>query len=96
VTVNDPDEAAYAAAAIVDSLGVERFRPMQTPFAGAEDFSRVLAEVPGAFVILGACPPDADPDTVPDNHSGTVIFDEGVLADGAAVYAELAARRLER
>lgn len=96
VTVNDPGEAAYAAAVIADVLGVERFRPMPTPFAGAEDFSRVLAEVPGVFVILGACPPGIDPDTVPDNHSEAAVFDEGVLADGAAVYAELAARGLER
>ena len=96
VTVNDQDEAALAAAVVADTLGAERFRPMPNPFAGAEDFSRVLAEVPGAFVILGACPPGADPDTVPDNHSETVVFDEGVLADGAAVYAELAVRGLER
>jgi hippurate hydrolase len=69
---------------------------MLTPFAGAEDFSRVLAEVPGAFVILGACPTGADPDGVPDNHAENVVFDEDVLTDGAAVYAELAARRLAR
>jgi amidohydrolase len=95
VTVNDPAEAAFAAATISDVLGETRFQPMATPFAGAEDFSRVLAEVPGAFVILGACPPDVDPEVAPDNHSETAVFDEGVLADGAAVFAELAARRLE-
>jgi amidohydrolase len=94
VTVNDRDEAAFAATVIADALGPHRFQPMVSPFAGAEDFSRVLAEVPGAFVIVGACPPGADPDSVPDNHSETVVFDEGVIADGAAVYAELAARGL--
>jgi hippurate hydrolase len=94
VTVNDADEAAFAAATVADSLGADRFQPMLTPFAGAEDFSRVLAEVPGAFVILGACPTGVDPDGVPDNHSESVVFDEAVLADGAAVYAELAVRRL--
>jgi hippurate hydrolase len=96
VTVNDPAEAAFAATTITESLGAERFQPMATPFAGAEDFSRVLAEVPGAFVILGACPPGVDPDGAPDNHSESVVFDEGVLADGAAVHAELAARGLDR
>ncbi|OLF09267.1 M20 metallopeptidase family protein [Actinophytocola xanthii] len=94
VTVNDPGEAAFAGAVVADVLGAERFRPMPAPFAGAEDFSRVLAQVPGAFVILGACPADADPDGVADNHAETVVFDDAVLADGAAVYAELAARRL--
>lgn len=94
VTVNDGDEAAFAATAITESLGENRFRPLANPFAGAEDFSRVLAEVPGSFVILGACPPNADPETVPDNHSEHVEFDETLLADGATVYAELATRRL--
>ena len=38
------------------------------PIMGSEDFSRVLAEVPGAFVFLGACAGD-DPATAPTNHS---------------------------
>lgn len=94
VTVNDQAEAAFVATTIADCLGTTRFHPMPAPFAGAEDFSRVLTEVPGAFVILGACPSGADQDAVADNHSETVVFDDAVLADGAAVYAELAARRL--
>jgi len=94
VTANDPDEAAFVADTVRETLGEERFAPLANPFAGAEDFSRVLAEVPGAFVILGACPPDADPASTPDNHSARVDFDEAVLADGATVLASLAARRL--
>jgi hippurate hydrolase len=62
--------------------------------AGAEDFSYVLEQVPGAFVMLGACPPGADPATAPFNHSADAVFDDAVLADGAALYAELALRRL--
>lgn len=96
VTANDPAEAAFVATTVAESLGEHRFQPMVNPFAGAEDFSRVLSEVPGAFVILGACPPGADPATAPDNHSEHVEFDENLLADGAAVLAELAARRLVR
>lgn len=94
VTVNAPTEAAFVAATVAATLGEHRYQPLANPFAGAEDFSRVLSEVPGAFVILGACPPGTDPATAPDNHSEHVDFDENVLADGAAVFAELAARRL--
>jgi metal-dependent amidase/aminoacylase/carboxypeptidase family protein len=50
--------------------------------------------VPGAFVMLGACPPGSDPATAPFNHSADAVFDDEVLADGAALYAELALRRL--
>jgi len=30
----------------------------------------------------------------PSNHSAVAVFDDAVLADGAALYAELAVRRL--
>ena len=46
--------------------------------------------------MLGACPPGADPETAPSNHSAAAYFDDAVLADGAALYAELALRRLGR
>ena len=58
------------------------------------DFSRVLAEVPGAFVFLGACAGD-DPATAPTNHSAHARFDESVLPDAALLLAELARRRLQ-
>jgi hippurate hydrolase len=64
------------------------------PIPGSEDFSFVLEQVPGAFVLLGACPPDADPATAPFNHSAEAVFDDAVLADGATLLAELALRRL--
>ena len=66
----------------------------QFPITGAEDFSFVLEEVPGAFVFLGACPPDRDPVTAPTNHSAVATFDDLALAEGTALYTELALRRL--
>ena len=56
----------------------------------------MLEEVPGAFVFLGACPPDRDPETAPTNHSALALFDDAALAEGTALYAELALRRLAR
>ncbi|MFI1198406.1 M20 family metallopeptidase [Streptomyces sp. NPDC020883] len=94
VTVNDHAEAAFAAHVVREALGEERFAPQPRPLHGSEDFSRVLAAVPGAMLILGAPPAGADPEQSPNNHSPLAEFDDAVLADGAAVYAELAARRL--
>ncbi|MER6005918.1 hypothetical protein ABT120_45750 [Nonomuraea angiospora] len=37
--------------------------------------------------------PDRDPGRAPANHSSYAAFDDAVLTDGAAMYAELAARR---
>ncbi|MFL6052802.1 MAG: M20 family metallopeptidase [Actinoallomurus sp.] len=94
VTVNTAAEAEFAAATIEDLYGPERFAWGPNPLTAAEDFSFVLEEVPGAFVFLGACPPDRDPATAPFNHAPDAVFDDGVLADGAALLAELAIRRL--
>jgi hippurate hydrolase len=94
VTVNDGTEADFIADTVREVHGEERFEPMVNPILGAEDFSRVIAEIPGAMVFLGATAPDADPETAPNNHSPLAVFDDSVLADGAALYAELATRRL--
>ena len=96
VTVNDQTEAQFAAQVVTEVLGERRYVPQPNPMAGAEDFSYVLDEVPGAFVMLGACPPALDPATAPFNHSADAVFDDAVLGEGAALYAELALRRLAR
>jgi hippurate hydrolase len=44
--------------------------------------------------FLGAVLPGVDPAEAPFNHSPYAAFDENVLASGAALYAELALRRL--
>jgi hippurate hydrolase len=94
VTVNDGVEAEFAQETAAEVFGPERAVPAQHPLTGAEDFSYVLEQVPGAFISLGACPPDRDPETAPSNHSAAALFDDAVLADGAALYAELALHRL--
>lgn len=95
-TVNDPAEAAFAGAIAAELFGADRYEEMERPLTGSEDFSRVLDAVPGAMVFLGATAPDRDPDTAPANHSPQAAFDDTVLADGTALYAELALRRLAR
>jgi len=94
VTVNDQAEFGFAERAVRGLLGDEKFLAAPFPLTGSEDFSYVLEQVPGAFLMLGACPPDADPATAPYNHSAEAVFDDAVLADGTALYAELALRRL--
>jgi len=94
VTVNDAAEAEFAVQTIAEVFGAGRGERAEFPITGAEDFSFVLDEVPGAFVFLGACPPDRDPESAPTNHSALALFDDAVLAEGTALYAELALRRL--
>ncbi|MEQ7125700.1 M20 family metallopeptidase [Actinopolymorpha sp. B11F2] len=94
-TINHNAEHQFAAETIRKVFGEERFDELANPLTGAEDFSRVLERVPGAYVFLGACCSD-DPDTAPANHSPRAAFDDTVLPDAAALLAELAVRRLVR
>ncbi|WP_432081247.1 M20 metallopeptidase family protein [Streptomyces sp. WAC 04229] len=93
-TVNDADEAAFALRTAAGLFGAGRVVEAPKPMAGSEDFSFVLQEVPGAFLGLGACPPDRDPATAPMNHSPQAVYDDAVLMDAATLLARLAAGRL--
>ncbi|THJ75559.1 M20 metallopeptidase family protein [Candidatus Frankia alpina] len=94
-TINHPAETALAARTVAETFGERRYSELTHPLACSEDFSRVLAQVPGTFIAIGAGTPDSDPHTEPFNHSPRARFDETVLPDGAALYAELALRALD-
>jgi metal-dependent amidase/aminoacylase/carboxypeptidase family protein len=94
VTVNDAAELVFAEQTVAHVLGDGRYIAAPNPLTGSEDFSYVLDQVPGAFLMLGACRPEVDPFTAPFNHSAEAVFDDAVIPDGTALYAELALRRL--
>jgi amidohydrolase len=94
VTVNDDTSVDFALDVALDLLGEAKTVVLDKPITGTEDFSRVIERVPGAMLFLGACIDGRDPDTAPSNHSPHAAFDDRVLADGAALYAELAMRYL--
>jgi amidohydrolase len=94
VTVNDQAEAAFALGVAEDLFGAGAALRMPNPITGSEDFSRVIAAVPGAMLFLGALVDGRDPLTAPSNHAPQAAFDDSVLAQGTALYATLAARRL--
>jgi len=94
VTVNDGAELVFAQQTVAGVLGDGKYVAAPNPLTGSEDFSYVLEQVPGAFMMLGACTPDTDPFSAPFNHSAEAVFDDAVIPDGTALYAELALRRL--
>ncbi len=95
VTVNDPDHAAFAADVALEVFGEDRYAPKTFPQSGSEDFSRVLDEVPGCYLFLGAAMGE-DPADQPNNHSPRARFSDDVLSDGVLLHAELAVRALDR
>ncbi|KQR72836.1 amidohydrolase [Arthrobacter sp. Leaf337] len=94
LSVTDEDETHTAEKTIQKLFGDSRLTRWATPLSGSEDFSRVMAEVPGTFIGLSAVAPGADHTSTPFNHSPYATFDDGVLSDGAALYAELAVSRI--
>jgi hippurate hydrolase len=92
LTVNDAAKTAFALSVATDLVGAARVRPLENPLMGSEDFSRVLAEVPGCYLFVGACP--GDPHAAPGNHAPGARFDDVVLGDCARLLAELAVREL--
>ncbi|WP_067683138.1 M20 metallopeptidase family protein [Nocardia miyunensis] len=94
-TVNDDAEADLVADVAAELHGPHRYQELAQPLCAGEDFSNILDRVPGAMVLLGTCPPEADPATAPDIHSPYAVFDDAILSDGASFLAELASRRLE-
>ena len=93
-TITDSVETEFAARTITETFGADRFTRLKNPLACSEDFSRVLAKVPGSFIVLSAGEELEGGSEHADNHSARVRFSETVLTDGAALYAQLAADRL--
>jgi len=94
VTINDPAFTAFVTDTARTLVGPERVVELKAPIMGAEDFSYVLQQVPGAMAFLGARPAGEDPATAPQNHSNLVIFDEAAMATGVALYVAVAIRHL--
>jgi amidohydrolase len=89
VTVNDDTMAGYILDVAAGVSGPEQVRRLPAPVMGAEDFSYVLNEVPGAMAFLGTRPADESGFVAP-NHSNRMVLNEDALATGVAVYAAAA------
>lgn len=90
VVINTEPEVRRAKEMVAQTFGENRWVTLEHPIPGGEDFASVLKEMPGAFIFLGACPPNIDHTTAATNHSNHAIYDDAVLGDGAALLAGLA------
>lgn len=94
VTVNDDEVSRHVMDLALRMFGKPHAGHMPTPLMGSEDFSYVLAKVPGTMALLGACPPSCQPEEAPANHSNRVVFDESAMVHGVALYAGFALETL--
>jgi hippurate hydrolase len=90
VFINTPANVDRVKAVVAEAFGQDRYEHMDQPIPGGEDYASILEVIPGAFVFLGAPDPTAEPQNLHANHSNKAVYDDSVLADGAALLAILA------
>jgi amidohydrolase len=95
VTINDKTQADVVLELANGLVGADKTLRLPNPIMGAEDFSYVLQEVPGAMVFLGGTPSDRSLATAAPNHSNRVVFDEQAMITGTAMYAAMALNHLQ-
>jgi hippurate hydrolase len=94
VTVNDTSQADVVLDLAADVVGSDKTIRLPTPIMGAEDFSYVLQQVPGAMVFLGGTHLDRSLSSAAPNHSNRVVFDEDAMVTGTTMYAAMALNHL--
>ncbi len=94
VTSNDDRFADFSFGLAREVAGERATVRLPNPVMGAEDFSYLLNEIPGAMVFLGGTPLGTDLSTVAPNHSNRVYFEEAAMTTGIALYSATALRRL--
>ena len=89
-----PVETEFVDEQIRSIVGVARHRTMTEPLGGSEDFSEVLALVPGSFVCYSGVAPGRDLSETTFNHSSTAWFDDSIIPEATALYARIAMERI--
>ncbi len=90
VTLCDPRAVDMGEAVTGALFGEQSWRRLDQPIMGAEDFSYVLEQVPGAMFFLGVAHEGVDWHKCPSIHSPRMMVDEAALPRGAALLAGLA------
>lgn len=88
---NDAEITGFAVA-MLENAGIENFALFEKRSMGAEDFAFVAERVPSVLLSIGAGASD-ERLRIP-LHNPKVVFDEGALPLGAALYAAFAKSRL--
>ncbi|WP_374531842.1 M20 family metallopeptidase [Novosphingobium sp.] len=96
VTLCDPRAVALGETVTGELFGAGSWRGLDQPIMGAEDFSYVLEQVPGAMFFLGVAHEGADWHKCPGIHSTHMVVDEAAMPRGAALLAGLGERFLSQ
>ncbi len=96
VTLNDERAVTLAETVAKEMGGEDGWYRMPHSLMGAEDFSYVLQNVPGAMLFLGVAHQGEDWKSCCAIHSNRMMVDESVMPKGSAYLASCALRFLEK
>ncbi|WP_431284106.1 M20 aminoacylase family protein [Humitalea sp. 24SJ18S-53] len=91
-TVNEAEATGRAAHAAATVVGEARVGEMDKPTMGGEDFSFMLNERPGSYIMLGGGRGPQEPQV----HHPRYDFNDAILPTGASYWATLAEQLLPR
>ena len=89
--VNDEAQSAFAAAVCTDLVGKDNVHVNLPPGTGSEDFSFMLEQVPGCYLLIG----NGDGDERHPVHHPSYDFNDDASVYGATFFAELTEQRLQ-
>ena len=88
--VNDEQAAEIAAGVCGELVGSHRVRRDLQPGTGSEDFSFMLEEVPGCYLLIG----NGDDDHARPVHNPGYDFNDAAITTGASFFARVVERQL--
>jgi len=91
-TINNADEAEYAAAVCADVVGAGSVRRDPALIMASEDFAFMLNEVPGCYINIG----NGDGEGACEVHNPSYDFNDQALPYGASFFARLVEKRLAK
>jgi amidohydrolase len=81
VTYNDVALTARAVPGLGRAVGPEKVMNVHA-ITGAEDYAFYQQKIPGFFFMVGAMPPDSDPNKVPSHHTPDFYIDDRAFING--------------
>ena len=88
--VNDTDAAEVAAGVCTELVGEQQVRRDLPPGTGSEDFSFMLEEVPGCYLLIG----NGDGESARPVHNPGYDFNDDALTLGASFFARVVEKQL--
>jgi len=88
--INDAREAEFAAEVCAEVVGAQSVRRDPALIMASEDFSFMLAEVPGCYINIG----NGDGEGACEVHNPAYDFNDAALPYGASFFARLVEKRL--